>query len=333
MSSIKAIEFSAQGVRLGDNFLLLGTDAYLIDQSIAKIKKALKGKGEFDDSSIYADDTPIAELIEHLDTYTIFSSAKLLTIKKVETLNKRSLEVIAEYLSSPSESQSLILVSEKSDAKFKAWKTILDTCQTLSCDPPKFASEIKQWLNLELKSIGKGMQANAIQEFISRIELDYYTAANELAKLDILSGERKMISLDDVITGFSATRVGTKIDFLRALGNKQAGVALTQMKLMLESEQEPIRVLYQFIQFYLTLWKIQHLRSRKISDNEISAKHLTDIYPTQRSEYLNFAKKHSLSALNEIIETLLLTDYQLKSSPIDRETILELAVIKILETK
>jgi DNA polymerase III subunit delta len=334
-STLSAPLSSIPAFSLGQNFLLVGSDSYLIDTVIGQIKDQLKAKTELDITVVYADEVKnkAGELAEHLDTFTIFSSDKLVIVKNCEQLLKKELEVLSAHFDAPAETQSLIVVVEKFDARLATWKKVVAGSLRINCDPPKWGSEIRNWLMTELRRMGKTMSPKAIEEFSSRIDLDYFSAANELLKLDLLAGDRKSISEADVVASLGTTRPGTKIDFLRALGKKNPKAAIEAVELMLDADWEPLQVFFQIYSFYLAIYKINLLRKKHISDSEISAKHLPDIFFNQRKEYLDFARAYSCTALETIIQILLDTDTKLKSSTIEKNTQLNLAILAILEQK
>lgn len=326
---IDALAFASHRPILGQNYLIQGIDAYLIDKVLDRIKRSLRQEDEIDISIVYGDEIKAAALGEYLDTFTIFASSKLVIIRNTEALLKKELEVLAAYFESPSEIQTLAIVTEKANKTLGTWKKIAANCHTVTCDPPRFASEIRSWLMVELKRMGKIMTPAALAEFSNRIELDYSVAANELNKIDLLVGSRKQITEKD-LEGLSGSRAGTQIDFFRALGGKQTRTALEAINLMLEADWEPLQIQFSMFRFFSNLWKIQLLRSRHITDSEISSRHMTDTYPSQRNEYLGFARKYSVKSLEKIMELLLKTDYKLKSSALDKRLELDLSIIEIL---
>lgn len=326
--SISALEFFKTKIKLGENYLVLGADAYLADIALAHIKRSLKPL-DIDVSIVYGDTVRAGELGEYLDTFTIFSSTKLVIIRNAEALGKNELEVVGDYFDNPSDIQSLAIIAQKSNKTLKAWKKIHSGSQVVSCDPPRFAGDMRNWLMTEIRKMEKVMTPQAISEFTARIELDYYTASNELNKIGLLVGSRKQITADD-LQSLSSSRAGTLIDFYRALGKKQVKSALGAMNLMLDADWEPLQILFSMLRFYSKLWNIQLLRNKHIADPEISMRHLGDIYMSQRKEYLGFAKNYPIPVLERIMELLLQTDYNLKSSSIDKRLQLDLSVIKIL---
>lgn len=330
--NIHALTFASHRPSLGQNYLIQGSDAHLIDKVLDRIKRSLRDENEIDISIVYGDEIKAAELGEYLDTFTIFSSSKLVIIRNTEALLKKELGVLAGYFESPSDIQTVAIVTEKANKTLSAWKKIAANCHTVSCDPPRFASEMRTWLMEELRRMGKVMTPKAIAEFTNRIELDYATAANELAKIDLLVGTRNQITEKD-LDSLSGSRAGTQIDFFRALGAKQTKTALEAANLLLGSDSEPLKIHFSMFLFYSNLWKIQLLKARHITDNEISSGHMAEVYPSQRKEYLGFARNYSIKGLEKIMEILLNTDYRLKSSGIDKRLELDLSIINILEQK
>ncbi len=331
--SNSALNFDARNVSLGKNYLLVGAEAYLSDSVQKQISGKLRQDQDIDISTLYADEVKSGDLIEYLDTFTIFSSSKLIVIKNCEKYLKKELEIIAAYFDAPSEIQTVVLITEKIDLKYNAWKTIKKNCEYVSCDPPRFAGDIRNWLMVELKRRGKVMAPSAIQEFTARIELDYFYAANELTKILLLIGDRKQISESDVITSLVGSRAGTQIDFFRALGNRNIKNALESVCLMLQGDAEPLQIFFSLYRFFMNLYKIQLLRAKRLTDTEIMQKHIAEIFFSQRKEYLAFAKNYSINALRQIFGILLETDADLKSSLTDKTLQLELCIVKALNTK
>ncbi|PKN73004.1 MAG: DNA polymerase III subunit delta [Candidatus Cloacimonetes bacterium HGW-Cloacimonetes-3] len=330
-SAVTALDFSPASVKLGKSYLLVGTDAYLADRVLDKLNTKLKLDDAVDKTILYGDELKSAVLAEHLDAFSIFSSAKLIVIRNVEKMDKKELDTLGDYFDSPSEIQSLVIVTEKMDARFAAWKKIKASCLQITCEPPKYGGAIRAWLDIELKSIHKSMTPKAIEEFINRIELDFYHAANELNKIDLLSSGRTTITEKDVFKSLGTTRAGTLIDFYRALGKRQIKQSLEAMDKMLFADWEPLQVFFHFNKFYWIIWRILLLKKAHISENEILSKHLNDLFQNQKREYLDFSKSYSLASLDTIFGILLETDSQFKLSVAEANVLLCNCLIKLLE--
>lgn len=332
-TAVNALEFNASKVALGQNYLFVGTDSYLAEKALNGIKSMLKHQFQADTSIVYGDSLSPGELGEILDTFTIFSSNKLIILRNADALKKKDMDVLSDYFDSPLDTQSVAIIIDKIDARLGVWKKVLSSSMRINCDPPKYGGEMKAWLTAELSRQGRSMNPRAMEEFSNRIELDYYTAANELNKISLLAGERKVFTEADVLQSLGTTRTGTLIDFYRALGKKQLRSAMEASEKMLAADWEPLQIFFQIYKFYMILWKIVLLRQKHISDVEISLKHIPEVFTSQKKEYLEFATNYKQDSLAKIMKIMLDTDSQLKSSVIEKKLILCLAITKILEAK
>ncbi|MBW6513922.1 MAG: DNA polymerase III subunit delta [Candidatus Syntrophosphaera sp.] len=332
MPALNALDFESAKVELGDNFLLLGSDAFLTDLVTDHVRIELKQKSDADLVIIYGDEARSAQINDLLDTYSIFSSAKLIIFRNAEALKKEELDCLAAYFQSPSEQQSLVVVAEKIDARVSGWKKIKDACQNVICDPPRYSGLMAPWLDRTLAKMGKTMAPAAKSLFVNRVELDYANANNELAKLVILTGDKKQISQADVMRGIGSSRVGTKIDFFRALGKRQVKDGLVLLDRMLASEFKPLQVLSMLNQFFLSIYLILLLKKNHISSSEISSKYLNDLFPSQRPEFLGFANNYTLPQMRRVFSLLLDTDSKIKTSMGSDAVLLTTCILKIMET-
>lgn len=332
MPALNALDIESTKVELGNNYLLVGGDAFLVDLVTDHIRQELRQKTDADLVIIYGDEAKAAQINDLLDTYSIFSSAKLVLFRNAEALKKDELDCLAAYFQNPSEQQSLVIVAEKIDARVSGWKKIKDACQNVLCDPPKYSGIMSPWLDRALSKMGKTMFSSAKNLFINRVELDYANANNELTKLVLLVGDKKQISDADVIRSIGSSRVGTQIDFFRALGNRQLKEGLQLMDRMLASEFKPLQVLFLINKCFLNIYHILLLKKNHISPSEISSKYLNDLYPKQRNEFLSFSNNYTLRQMSEIFFVLLDTDAKIKTSLASDAVLLTTCVLKIMAT-
>lgn len=330
-SPINALEFNAVSVKLGRSFLLFGSDAYLIDLVLNKLKNELRANDAVDITLLYGDEVKSSILAEHLDAFSIFSSSKLIILRNAEALDKKELEVLGDYFDAPSDIQTVAIVTDKIDARLSSWKKIKSNCLQILCEPPKYGGLMRAWLDAELKKLSKRMTPKAIEEFINRIELDYYSAANELNKIDLLTLGRSTITEIDVLKSLGTSRTGTLIDFYRALGKRQLKLSMEALGKMLSADWEPLQVFAQISKLYLVLWRILLLKKAHVSDSEILNKHMPDIFQSQRKEYLDFSRQYNLRSLEAIFAILLETDAHFKLSVAEPEILLSRCLIRLLE--
>lgn len=331
--SLDALSFKPQMVSLGQNYLLLGTDAWQSDYVLRIIQSELKQQQDIETINLYGDDIQRNELGEVLDTYSIFASSKLIVIRNAEMLKAADQQALTAYFKDTSEIQSLVLHASKIDKRLSVWKAVRQGSLEIVCDPPRSHYDLQKWLDFVLKQKGKQMDASARSAFLARVELDYAIAYNELEKLLLMSKDRYSVSAKDVERSLGTSRVGTMIDFYRALGRRDLPECLKTINRMLDSDWEGLQVFFQFNKFYNSIHNILALKANKISDTEIANKHLGDLFPTQRQEFIQFSKSYTLMQMRCIMRILLETDSQFKLSMSTPHTLLELCAIRIMDCK
>lgn len=333
MQPLNALETDKTDFSLGTNYLLLGTDVFLADMVTASIRTKLSSKHSIDLVIIYGDDVKAAQLNDLLDAYSIFSSEKLVLIKNAEALAKKELDSLATYFSNPSENQSVVVQSEKIDARLSGWKKIKESCQNILCDPPNYGGSLKPWINKVLAEMGKSMNSQALDTFTARVELDYASTYNELQKLSLLTYTKKTISESDVIRSIGSSRVGTMIDFYRALGARQTKKCLDLVSRMLASEWASLQVFFQICKFYGIIIQILLLKKHNVSAAEITKNHLREVFQSQRQEFVKFSENYKLSQVWNIYTILLDTDAKIKLSQGSDALLLTQCLIKVMEVQ
>jgi DNA polymerase-3 subunit delta len=323
-------------------YLILGEDAYLTDKTCQMLKNIVKKHFDaFETVILYGDELSVSDISEYLDSYSIFAQNRLLLVRNASRLGeadinrmqpekqKRMLEIIADYLKDPEATQIVILMADKVDARQSGWKSIKDSCQVIVCEPIRHAGHMKAWLEEVLRQHRKSMEDKAKTLFLEKVELDFYTAENEIEKLFIYVGERSQITVDDVHVTLPTSRTGTMADFYRALGTRNAGQVISKVNQMLDNEWVDLQILAIVFRFFMILWKIQVLRAKHITPAEIRNKHLSDIFESQRDDYISYASKFTDKELSHIFAILMDTDSQIKLSMAESKVLMTLCMTKI----
>lgn len=327
-------------------YLILGDDGYLVDKVYQGIKDIVKKTMPvYELVTLYGDELKIPELSDYLDSYSLFAENRLIVIRNAERLGeedrnrkqpekqKKLLELIDKYLQSPDEAQVLILIAESVDSRLTGWKKLKEISQTIECEPIKYAGEMKAWLDRALRDNKKSMDDHAKELFLSKVELDFCSAENELKKLFIYCGDNKSITHKDVTATMPTSRAGNLSDFYKVLGNRDTKEVLLKINDMLENDWVPLQILSIINKFFLTIWKIHALRAKHISADEIKSKHLYDLFDSQRQSYITYTGKYSYKEIPLIFEDILETDTSIKLSKAEPEILMNLLAVKICNAR
>lgn len=344
MKVIKYSQFLTQvsSLPLQAGYLILGEDAYMIDQVYRVLREIVKQNiPSFEQINLYGDELKISELSDYIDSYSLFSDNRLLVIRNADRLGeedknrkqpdkqKQMLELLNQYFENPESSQVIILIAESIDSRMTGWKKIKETCLTIDCEPIKYAGEMKVWVEKKLKDNNKKMNDAAKDHFLEKVELDFCVADNELDKLLIYTESKNIISISDVNATLPTSRTGTLKEFYNALGNRQLNYLFVKVDEMLDNNWADLQILSILIKFFTTIWKIHALKAKHISDSEISRTHMNDIFANQRNDYLAYARNFKPEEIPEIFSHLLKIDSDIKLSVAESKVLLSICLTKI----
>ncbi len=327
-------------------YLVIGIDGFMTEKICQGIRSIVKRQlSPLETLTLYGDELLLSDLYDHLEGYSIFAENRLILIKNAHRLGEENkfrknperqkviLGAIAQYLSDPEPGHVLVLLAEAADGRVAEWKKVRDQCQVIVCEAIRWGNEMRHWLERSLRLQNKTMVERAKILFLEKVELDFYTAENELEKLLIFVGERSAITEQDVNVTLPTSRMGPMSDFYRALGNRDADKVTARILDMLENEWADLQILAVLFRFFLALWKIQALRSKHITPAEILKSHLKDLFEKQRKDYLAYASQYSPDEIAGVFRTILETDSAIKLTKADPATLMTVCAVKICRRK
>lgn len=330
------INLNIDNIKKSHNFFVYGSEAFQKNQSLNIITHTL-GIDEidnFDSFLVYGDDysskaNQISSMIENLYMMPFAQPNKSLVIKNFDEMNAENQDYVAKYLDKASEYSILILLCEKLDARTSRAKKILENCLTIECKELKSPTILIKWLNEEIRRRQLQMDESAKMTFINSIELDFYTAFNELNKLELYIGQNKRITLNDVKSCTALSKAHNIFELIDEIGYKRVEKALYINENLLENMENQIMILTMITNFFMTLWKLSALKKKNISDPEIKSRYMNEILPFLRDKYFAFLKNYPHDKIKMAIDLLLQTDRQAKLTMASEYVLLDTLIYKI----
>lgn len=312
-------------------YMITGNDSYLAD----KVRKQLISRfvhdssSDFDYVTFYGDSTTGAEILEQLEMLPFLAKYKVIQVRNFDKLKVNDKNLIAEYSQNPLESSILILTIPKPDNRQKAIKTLNKQSVIINCKQPYGAYDISRWLSAELRETRTTMGSDAINLFAESIDPDYLTASNELEKLRLLTKDSGRISIEDVEESVGRSKTNSVFELQNSLGSRNLKRSMQIVENMLENNEPGVYILVMLNRFFISLWKINALRKRNLSETEIMKRHMFDVFQSKRESYLKFAANYNKHRLIKVFSLLLQADIDLKSLNVKEEILVEILIHKI----
>lgn len=236
-------------------YLLMGEEPYYVDLIVeALIDNVLEeSEKDFNQTTLYANQTNTANIINLARRYPMFATRQLIIIKEAQNLN--NLELLTTYLDSPSEETILVLAfTQKSVDKrtnfYKKAKTkalIFESFNIKEFEMPK-------WITRYIKEKGYNILPDAALLMAEHIGNSLRTVVLEVDKL--IKGidlEVKTITAKDIELNIGISREFNVFQLCKAISEKNSGQAFKiAYYLGSDSKKYPLVVLLGGMFYYFS---------------------------------------------------------------------------------
>ena len=214
------------GTQVAGVIAVFGEEGYYKDKIAAALPRAVFGDAALEDREItvFERDTDIKEVSAAVNTYPFFSGRKDGGEKR-----KQQQEELAELLADVPEHCQVLLLGEKIDKRGKLYKSLLKTAAMVECKSLK-SYQLKPWLDEQAALRGCRFDYEASQTIMEYLSVTdnapLLLLEQEIEKLSVYAGERKIWTKDDIEQTFAALPEVSRFALLNAIAEKKLGQTL-----------------------------------------------------------------------------------------------------------
>ena len=228
--------------------VVFGGDSFLKRHAIRRLRAAVL-TGDEAEFSYFTFDGETAEwrdVIEELATVAMFGGGKrMVVVDDADDFVTRYRTQLEDYVAKPRATGVLLLDVKSFPSNTRLYKAVLAAGLLLDCGAPK-AAELTRWLGVWAKQTHKielpGAAADMLVELVG-VELGLLD--QEIAKLALMTGDKKRITSDLVSQHAGSWRVKSVWDMLDAALDGNAREALDQLDRLLAAGEQPVGLLAQ----------------------------------------------------------------------------------------
>ncbi|MDF0137924.1 DNA polymerase III subunit delta, partial [Staphylococcus pseudintermedius] len=173
----------------------------------------------------------------------------------------------------------------------------------------------------------KEIKQDALEALIQLTGIHYRMIKQELDKLLLFVGDRPTINKEDVQTIVNRSLEQNVFLLTDYIQKGQKAQAISLVKDLIQLKEEPIKLLALITSNYRLYYQSKILNQKGYSGQQIAK--TVGVHPYRVKLALNQARKYDLDTLLTIMDVCTETDYQLKSSYMDKVLILELFIMKL----
>lgn len=289
-------------------YLLKGTQDLLIERELEKLREQLVGEtNDFNYFVTDAQDFSVSEILDNLNTTSMFDRHKMVVVKNAESLKSGDIKILKRYMESPSPGSYLVLLSN--DTK----KPSFGRQKNLSVKSFGQTNNLENSIFEEAKNTGINLSKDAVSLLHDLLGDDLRSIRNEIIKLSQFYTDKKKINARDVRKFVSDRTEENVFELTNAVSDRNLKKAISVLAQLESQGNDPVSIISTLSWRFRQLAQTKHYLSERIAKKDIMEKVGTS------SGALYFLTKQcgnfSFDELARIYGSLQSTDRKLKSTP------------------
>lgn len=305
-------------------YLLYGEEGYLRKQYRDRLKQAICGDDTMNYAYFEGKGVDVNEIISIADTMPFFADRRLVVVEN-SGFFKSANEKMTEYLSTLPESTVLVFVEEETDKRGKMFKKVKElgyTCEMAEQTPATLA----KWAAGILGAEGKKITRQTMDYFLAAAGTNMSHISTELEKLIAYTGNREVITLEDIDEICTTVTVSKIFDMIDAMGNKNRTKTLDLYYDMIEVREPPLRILYMLSRQFNIMLEVWELRRNGMDGKAIASK--LALAPFVVNKALHQAEKFKVRDIKNALRECLQIEEDVKNGKIEDKIGVEFILIK-----
>jgi len=308
------------------NYLLYGTERFLIDKEI----KNIINKYKIEDINISKYDlefNSIKEILDDANTVSLFSSIKLIIVENSFIFSRTTkkidnIELIEEYLKYKNEDIIIIFINpnEKLDSIKKIVKLIKEKGVIKEFNALKNINNTVKTMFDDYR-----LENGCIELLISRVGNNLDLLYQEIEKLKIYKIDDKIINKEDILNLTTEIIDMDIFKFVDDIINKNKKEAIKTYKELLKLNEEPIKIIVLIASKFRLMYQASILAKKGYTEDQISEILGVHKYPVHLAIVAGY--KYNPKILLKYLNDLADLDIGIKTGVKDKELALELFIL------
>lgn len=251
-------------------YLLFGSEDYLKKLYRDKLTTAIIGdKSSMNYSYYEGNDLNLVPITEVVNTLPFFNDKRLVVIENSKLFkNQNDFNAVLKEMP---DSTIVVFVETEVDKRNKLYKFVKDN-GTISEMNGLDEANLKLFVVSLLEQAGKKITANTVSYFLDKTGSDMVNIQNEVEKLIGYTGNRDLVTTED-IDGVVTTQITGKIfQMIDAIGSKDQKTALDLYYDLLSVREKPMSIMFLIIRHFNILLQVKSLTTKGLDKSDIAGK-------------------------------------------------------------
>lgn len=308
-------------------YLFAGKEQFTAEEGVAMLRDANvpPEQQSFNFDVVYGHDVQPSEIVALASSYPMMGEKRMVVVKEFDNL--KNPDGLTAYIKNPLESTVLVLLSESPDFRRNPFRVFDDTA-TLDCKPV-YDNQMPQWIVQRVKRYKKSITADAAAVLPAYTGTSLRQASNELDKLDIYTGKRTEITVEDVHAVVGVTKEFSIFELQRAIGMKDTANAINILDRMLERGESAVFIIAMLTRLFMQISMVADLRERNIPPQKIAQEVKVNLFFLD--DYFTYLNHHPPHSIPDRFKAILEADVSLKTTGKDNRLILSILLYRLMD--
>ncbi|MDQ0216805.1 DNA polymerase-3 subunit delta [Oikeobacillus pervagus] len=322
-------------------YLLFGKESFFIKETKRKLLENVLTEEEmdFNFSSYDLEETPIELTLEDAETLPFLGERRLvflhnpifLTAEKSKDKAEKMehhLKKLEKYLEEPAPFSVIVFIApyEKLDERKKLTKLLKKKATVLEAKKLN-EQELKKWIVEIAKRNEIEMSNEAIEQLLILAGTDLLQLTNEVEKLSLYASNTGKIDVEMVQKLTSRSLEQDIFSIVDRILKRKIDEALRIYYDLLKQKEEPIKILAIIASQFRLIYQVKELSRRGYGQPQIAG--AIKVHPFRVKLAAGQARDFSEQELMRIIDLLAQCDYEMKTSSMKKEMIIEMLLFKL----
>jgi DNA polymerase-3 subunit delta len=242
----------------GRTYLFLGPELGEKQDAIQELRQGLQSSGTVEETTFYAGETPVTEMVDLLRNGSLFADTRLFFIKNAELIDKKEdIELLAAYVASPQAGTTLTLISDGISVDKRLEKAVPGEGKRIFWE--LFENRKHEWVEAFFRREGRRVSGEGIEAILELVENNTGALRRECSRLMLFLGKDTAASAEDVEKWLSHTREESAFTLFSRIASGDLTKSLETLHTLLGAKESPQAILaglawcFRKLRDYLTL--------------------------------------------------------------------------------
>lgn len=297
----------------GTNYLFCGPEIGERQDAVSAIRKGIaKNYGEVpEETSFYAGETPVSDLVSILRNGSLFSPVRLFLIKNADQLKKKEeIDLLVSYLNAPQDDTTVICLSDEISVDKRLDAAFSRENKRIFWE--LFENRKTEWVEAFFRREGFQITDDGVETILELVENNTDALKRECSRLILFLEKGVPITEAVVEKWLSHTRQESAFTLFSRIAEGDLERAIESLHTLLGAKESPQAILAGLNWCFHRLYDYLDLVQRgPVTDLDLKKIGLSS--KKAQKDYQQAAKRYSLQAVRRIIELLADIDVTLRA--------------------